>query len=215
MITQIGDILTTKDPSAVQTPEKTALKKDDFLKLLIAQIKNQDPVEPINPKEFTEQLTALAQLEQSYNFTDTLKQFGNVITSLNKTNIISLLGKKVKVEDGVISSDGSVTAEYTLPQNAELVKVQIVDDSGNVVKEMEIPGQLAGNYTISWDGKDNYGNRLSGVYEAKVIAYNNGKIIDGVKVYSVGTVNAVDLKKESITFGNVEVPVSSIVAVTG
>lgn len=213
MITQVGDILTTKDSSAIQTPENTALQKDDFLKLLIAQIQNQDPIDPINPKEFTEQLTALAQLEQSYNFTDTLKEFGDVIASLNKTNIVSLLGKKVKVEDGVVSADGSITAEYTLPQNAELVKVQIVDGSGNIVKEIEIPGQLAGNYTISWDGKDNYGNQLSGVYQAKVIAYSDGDIIEGVNVYSVGIVNAVDLQEETITFGSVEIPISNIIEV--
>jgi len=213
MLTQIGNVLTTKDSSAIQTPDKTALQKDDFLKLLIAQIQNQDPIDPINPKEFTEQLTALAQLEQSYNFTDTLKEFGDVIASLNKTNIVSLLGKKVKVEDGVVSADGSITAEYTLPQNAELVKVQIVDGSGNIVKEIEIPGQLAGNYTISWDGKDKYGNQLDGVYQAKVIAYSNGEIIDGVSIYSVGTVSSVDLQEDTITFGNVEVPVTSIVKV--
>jgi flagellar basal-body rod modification protein FlgD len=215
MITQIGDILTTKDSSAIQTPEKTALKKDDFLKLLIAQIKNQDPIEPINPKEFTEQLTALAQLEQSYNFTDTLKQFGDVIAGLNKTNIVALLGKKVKVKEGVVSADGSITAEYTLPQNAELVKVQIVDNSGKVVKEIKIPGQLAGNYTISWDGKDKYGNQLTGIYQAKVIAYSNGNLIDGVNVYSVGTVNSVDLQDETVTFGSVEVPFDSVIEVMG
>jgi flagellar basal-body rod modification protein FlgD len=215
MLTQIGSVLTTKDSSAIQTPDKTALKKDDFLKLLIAQIKNQDPVEPINPKEFTEQLTALAQLEQSYNFTDTLKQFGNIIAGLNKTNTLSLLGRKVKIEDGVTSADSSITAEYSLPQNAELVKVQVVDDSGNVVREIKIPGQGAGSYTISWDGKDNYGRKLSGVYKAKVIAYNNGKVVDGVKVYSVGTVSAVNLKDESVTFGNLEVPLSKIVEVMG
>ena len=215
MLTQVSDILTTKDSSAIQTPENTALQKDDFLKLLIAQIQNQDPTDPMDSKEFTEQLTALAQLEQSYNFTDTLKQFGDVIESLNKTNIVSLLGKKVKVEDGVISTDGSITAEYTLPQDAELVKVQIVDSSGNVVKEIEIPGQLAGNYTISWDGKDNYGNQLSGVYQAKVIAYSNEEVIDGVNVYSVGIVNSVDLQDETVTFGNVEVPFDSVVEVMG
>ena len=214
MLTQMGDVLTTKDQSAIQTPDKTVLKKDDFLKLLIAQIKNQDPIEPINPKEFTQQLTALAQLEQSYNFTDTLKQFGNIITGLNRTNTLSLLGRKVKVEDGVVSADGSITAEYVLPQNAELVKVQIVDDSGNIVREIKIPGQEAGSYAISWDGKDNYGRKLSGIYRAKVIAYSNGKTIDGIKVYSIGTVSAVNLKDESVTFGSLEVPISKIVEVT-
>jgi len=215
MLTQVSNVLTTKDKDAVQTSDNTALKKDDFLKLLITQIQNQDPTDPMDSKEFTEQLTVLAQLEQSYNFTDTLKQFGDVITGLNKTNIVSLLGKKVKVEDGVISTDGSITAEYTLPQDAELVKVQIVDSSGNVVKEIEIPGQLAGNYTISWDGKDNYGNQLSGVYQAKVIAYSNEEVIDGVNVYSVGIVNSVDLQDETVTFGNVEVPFDSVVEVMG
>jgi flagellar basal-body rod modification protein FlgD len=213
MLTQVSDVLTTKDKDAIQTPDNTALKKDDFLKLLITQIQNQDPIDPINPKEFTEQLTALAQLEQSYNFTDTLKQFGDVITGLNKTNIVSLLGKRIKVEDGVVSADGTITAEYTLPQNAELVKVQIADDSGNIVKEIEIPGQLAGNYTISWDGKDNYGNQLSGVYQARVIAYNNGNIMEDVNVYSSGAVNSVDLQNKTVTFGNVEIPFDSIVEV--
>ena len=181
---------------------------------MIAQIKNQDPVDPINPKEFTEQLTALAQLEQSYNFTNTLKQFGDVITGLNKTNILTILGKKVKVEDGVVSADGSITAEYTLPQNAELVKVQIVDDSGNVIREMEIPGQPAGTHAVSWDGKDSYGNSLSGVYQTKVVAYDDkGNVIDNVKVYAAGIVSSVDLQQETIAFGGIEVPFDNIVKV--
>ena len=202
----------TKGSGEAYNP-KSILKKDDFLKLFLTELQYQDPTDPMDSKEFTEQLTALAQLEQSYNFTDTLKQFGDVIASLNKTNILSLLVKKVKVEDGVVSADGSITAEYTLPQSAELVKVQIADDSGNIVKEIEIPGQLAGNYTISWDGKDNYGNQLSGVYQAKVIAYSNEEVIDGVNVYSVGIVNSVDLQDETVTFGNVEIPFDSVIEV--
>jgi flagellar basal-body rod modification protein FlgD len=213
MLTQVSNVLTTKDKDAVQTSDNTALKKDDFLKLLITQIQNQDPTDPMDSKEFTEQLTVLAQLEQSYNFTDTLKQFGDVITGLNKTNIVSLLGKRIKVGDGVVSADGTITAEYTLPQNAELVKVQIADDLGNIVKEIEIPGQLVGNYTLSWDGKDSYGNQLSGVYRARVIAYSNGNIMEGVNVYSIGTVNSVDLQNETVTFGNVEIPFDSVVEV--
>ena len=214
MLTQVGDILTTENPSAIQSPENTALQKDDFLKLLIAQIQNQDPIDPINPKELTEQLTALAELEQTYNFTDTLKQFGEVIESLNKTNLLSLLGRKVKVEGNLISADGSISAEYTLPENAELVKIRIVDKTGQTVKEWEIPGQNAGTHVVLWDGKDEYGNPLNGTFWVEVEATTNGSIMKDVILYSTGTVTSVNLREEAITIGNKEFPINNIVEVS-
>jgi len=213
MLTQVGKVLTTKDPQAIQTPQNSSLGKDDFLKLLIAQIKNQDPINPISPKEFTQQLTALAQLEQEYNFTDTLKQFGSVIESLNKTNLLSLLEKKVKVEEGIISTDGSIKANYTLPVNAETVKVTILDESGQTVKEWEIHNQGAGTYSVKWDGRDKYGNPLNGVFKVKVEATANGKKVENVALYSVGTVTAVDIKDEAVIFGNFKLPISKVVEV--
>jgi len=215
MLAQIGKVLTTKDPKAVQSLKNSTLGKDDFLKLLIAQIKNQDPINPINPKEFTQQLTALAQLEQEYNFTDTLKQFGNVIESLNKTNLLSLLGKKVKLEGGLISTDGSVKASYILPANAETVKITILDENGRTVREWEIHNQSAGTHPVNWDGKDRYGNPLKGTFRVKVEATANGKEVEGITVYSTGTVAAVDMKEESVIFGNVKLPISNVAEVFG
>jgi len=214
MLTQLGDVLTTKDPKAIQTPESTTLQKDDFLKLLIAQIQNQDPIDPINPKEFTEQLTALAELEQTYNFTDTLKQFGQVIESLNKTNLLSLLGKKVKVKGNLVSADGSITAEYTLRESAEVVKIKILNESGQVVKEWELQNQQAGTYTVSWDGKDEYGNQLNGTFRIKVEATANGSLINDILLYSTGIATAVNLKDETITLGNVAFPIENVVEVS-
>jgi flagellar basal-body rod modification protein FlgD len=191
-----------------------SLQKDDFLKLLIAQIQNQDPTEPMTPQQLTEQLTALAQLEQTYNFVDTLNDFGEVIKNLDMTNIVSLIGKNVKTDQGVISADGSIKAGYSLPVPAELVKIQIFDRDGNLVRELKIPSVGIGEHAFEWDGRDNYGNKLTGTYYFNVLAYNSeGELIDGVSTYSLGLIDGVNLKEKTVYLQGIEIPMDSILEV--
>ncbi len=80
------------------TPENT-LGQDEFLTLLVAQLQNQDPLNPTDATEFTAQLAQYSQLEQLFNLNDAMDGLSAAQTSSQKVSALSLIGKEVVVED--------------------------------------------------------------------------------------------------------------------
>lgn len=157
----------TANQNTIATKGKSALGKDDFLKMMMTQMKYQDPMNPMDGTAFSAQLAQFSSLEQLTNINSSLTQSINanlmLAESVNNTMSATLIGKEVKLNNTTIQKNGQDTANigYTLPGDAVSVKVSIYDESGTLVKTIEDAPTTKGDNKLSWDFTDNNGNNLS------------------------------------------------------
>jgi len=195
------------------TSKTTSLGKDDFLKMLVAQLKNQDPLNPMDGTEFAAQLAQFSSLEQLTNMNTQLTNLGLYQKTMISTEAVNLLGKEVTVGQGnqfqVDGDNGNFS--YSIAGDAAQVSISILDASGQEVDRIEAGTQSAGQQNVTWQK----GNNSNGLYSYKVTAVDaNG---DAVKVTSMttGKVTAVQYKDNAIylTVNGQEVAFSNIVSV--
>jgi flagellar basal-body rod modification protein FlgD len=159
-MTTINDSLSTtlKDLGLNQTDttaqNNTQLGQNEFLKLMITQLNNQDPFKPMQNGEFIAQMaqfssvTGLAQLQQS---------FDKLATSLQSNQALqasSLVGRSVLADSavGTLPQGGAMTGGIDLPASSGNVTLNIQDASGQIVRHLELGTQAAGDVYFSWDG---------------------------------------------------------------
>ncbi|WP_035244127.1 flagellar hook assembly protein FlgD [Desulfonatronovibrio hydrogenovorans] len=139
------------------------LGKMEFLKLLITQLENQDPLNPMDDKEFVAQLAQFSSLEQMTNIAEDVNAIRENSTVHDLTGAVGFIGREVMAYGYELSKDGShvSTMYYTLPEAAKKMYINIFDQNGNMVQTVELQGRQAGNYEFKWDGKDYNGNSLA------------------------------------------------------
>lgn len=139
------------------------LDKEDFLTLLVAQLQHQDPMNPMDDKDFTAELAQFSQLEQLTSINSGIGTLSEQTLQQRMVTASSYIGKSVRaVGDNLsIHADGSVSSlYYLLAEKATSVYVNIFDQNGNIVRTDQLGGQAAGEHEYEWDGKDWKGNKL-------------------------------------------------------
>jgi flagellar basal-body rod modification protein FlgD len=182
----------------VQGSSRQALGKDDFLKLLITQMRYQDPLSPMDNTQFLAQMAQFSSLEQMQNLNESFDQSMLLSQSLNNSSAAGFIGRHVRASgDGVtLGTSGSVELGYFLPADAETVSVTVLDEQGREVRTIVSDAATAGAHRLQWDGNDLDGRRVaSGTYTFKVTA----KDADGVAVSATSVVTGL---VEGITFKN-------------
>lgn len=177
--------------TASTTTSKNTLGKDEFLKMFIAQLKNQDPLNPLNGTEFTAQMAQFSSLEQLYNINSALTSLAEKQGSSNSVQAIGLIGKEIVAEGNTVRVDGSsAEISYVLSGDAGKTQVKIYNADGQLVDTLTPGGQKAGTNTVSWNA-----SRVSkGIYTFEVTAEDiNGKSV-GVDKVVKGEVTEVNLK---------------------
>ncbi len=150
---------------------KGILGKDDFLQLLITELKYQDPTDPMDTEKILTQTSQLATLEAQTNTNDTMKQISETFKSSSQFNAIGAIGKIADIGNSDIRLDesGKVGFEVYFPKEAASGTMQITDASGNLVKSIDLPFLSSGVHPFEWDGTDVSGNRVdAGVYQVHV-----------------------------------------------
>lgn len=159
---------------------KNSLDKDGFLKLLVAQLKNQDPTGAgQDPNQMIQQLTSFSSLEQAQQTNTLLTGLQTQTAGLFQAQTASLVGKNVKVDGaGFNLASGRATMNLELSAAAQ-VTVTVRDASGNVVSVLPQGNLNRGAATITWDGRDASGNLLpDGAYKVEVAAAgDDGKAV--------------------------------------
>ncbi|MBN2753138.1 MAG: flagellar hook assembly protein FlgD [Rhodospirillaceae bacterium] len=174
---------------------KTTLAKDldSFLTLLTAQMKNQDPLSPMDSTEFTNQLVQFAGVEQAINTNTNLESLiGLSQTSIGAT-AVSYLGKEVQAESATLPlQDGAAKYTYTLPKDASDSLIVIKDSSGAVVRAIK-GEKTAGTYHMTWDGKNGLGEQLDdGAYTLEIQATDtSGETMDNIYTTVFGKATAI------------------------
>jgi flagellar basal-body rod modification protein FlgD len=209
------------DPSASSSKEKNPLDREAFLKLLVAQLSHQDPLQPTEGTEYVAQLSQFALVEQSVSQSAKLEVLSAQMRGISNNEAVGLVGKTVNVRGHGVAWDGvtATGASVSLAGPANKVTVQIQDANGKTIRTMELGGKPGGAVGITWDGKDDAGNtRPAGTYRIKVQAVNaEGQPVD-VTSDVTGTVTKVTFDKgypELTLDSGATAPVSDLVSVGG
>jgi flagellar basal-body rod modification protein FlgD len=192
-IANIASTTSTRKTAATTT----ALGKDDFMKLLLAQLKNQNPLNPMEGTEFAVQLAQFSSLEQLTNLNTEIKTQGINQLTLGYAQSVSMIGKEVVAQNGntVMVDRSSVDLNYQLSGAAEAVDILIYDQNGKLMKVIEGSGKSEGQNSTTWNCSD----MPQGQYTFQVSAKDaNGDSVTTSPMVS-GKVTAVHFKNNAIT----------------
>jgi flagellar basal-body rod modification protein FlgD len=158
---------------------KLAEDFSQFLTLLTTQLQNQDPLNPMDSTEFTNQLVQFSQVEQSINTNQKLDSLLALQLGTISSTALGYVGMDITYTSAEMNWDntGPVSIHYGLPEQASVAKVNIYGEDGKtVIRTLDAP-KSPGAQKIEWDGKDNAGNVVEkGTYTIKLDAADkNGK----------------------------------------
>ncbi|OPZ15891.1 MAG: Basal-body rod modification protein FlgD [candidate division BRC1 bacterium ADurb.BinA364] len=160
-------------PPASSSASGANMGKQDFLLLLIEQMKAQDPLNPQDPSEFTAQLAQFSSLEQLYNLGDSLQTLSMLSASVNNMAAGNFLGREVLVQGSNIylQEGGASALRYNLGAEAASVRIDIYNASGAKVRTIDLGPQQSGEGRFVWDGEMTAGGKApDGVYTASITA---------------------------------------------
>jgi flagellar basal-body rod modification protein FlgD len=187
---------------------------ETFLTLLTAQLKNQDPLSPLDSKDFTNQLVQFSGVEQQLKTNDLLASLTENTKLSAGATAVAYLGKEATASTSIatIPAGGNATWNYELPRDAQTVSLRVVDSAGRVVATSS--GQTTrGEKTFQWDGKDQAGRAVNaGTYRLEINAEGaDGQPIIG-SISRRGLISAVDLSGSTptVTIAGASVPLASI-----
>lgn len=211
---------TTASTAAASMQKDLGFTSQDFMKLFIAQLQNQDPLSPQDPSQMMTQLAQMSQVEQAYNTNTNLQ---NLLTAQNNTtsmNSVSFIGKTVKANGGSVSFDGTsaATLQYNLAGASASSTITITDASGNTVKTATVAAQSAGDNSFTWDGTNSSGAKVpAGAYSFSVSSTSASGSAVTATTYTTGTVDGVAFVNSTptLTIGSVSVALSDILSVKG
>ncbi|MDH5188272.1 MAG: flagellar hook assembly protein FlgD [Rhodospirillaceae bacterium] len=203
-----------------QAAQSKAKMEDDlnkFLNLLVTQLKNQDPLEPMDATQFTSQLVQFASVEQQIYQNANLEKLVEVSHASQVSNLANFLGKTVEAQtDEFNLAAGTATIKYKLMEKSDSTKITISDDSGKVV--FSTNGARTTDLTpFTWTGVDDFGNPVpDGKYSFVIEAINaNGDPIE----YSRSTTGVVtaagsDSGNVNLFLGDVSIGLDDILTLT-
>jgi flagellar basal-body rod modification protein FlgD len=160
------------------TTANKELGKNEFLNLLVAQLNNQNPLEPQSNGEFIAQLAQFSQVEGIEKLNSSMGSLLSGYQSSQALQASSLVGRKVIIptDKAVVDTSESFKASMVLPTSSSNVYVNVYDNAGSVVNRINMGEQAAGNVSFIWDGKDASGNQLPpGTYKFEAQATYEGE----------------------------------------
>ncbi len=181
--------------SATETKTEST-KEDQFMQLLIAQLKNQDPLEPQENGEFLSQLAQFETAAGAAKLQQSFETFSANMQSASALQASSLVGRSVFAAGGIaqLEAGQSVAGQIDLSASTTNLVIEVTDSAGQFVKSIPMGTQAAGEVDFTWDGTDKDGNSLpSGGYFIKAAAYVDDEFL-AQDVY-------VRAKVDSVTIG--------------
>jgi flagellar basal-body rod modification protein FlgD len=216
--------MTTIAPISTAPATQSAASKtlagnfNTFLTLLTTQLQNQDPLNPMDSNQFTQQLVEFSQVEQQINTNDNLKTLISLGQGRSTSDAVGYLGRAVTVSNGKGALiGGAANWNYVLGANAANTQITVTDASGRVVYTGAGETE-AGQHSFTWDGKDNAGNQLAdGAYQMTLNATGADGSAVRTAIASSGIVTEVDLSgsEPMLMLGPLPIKVSEVTSVAG
>ncbi|BBO88295.1 basal-body rod modification protein FlgD [Desulfosarcina ovata subsp. ovata] len=214
----VSEVYSQASTSTSSDEDETVMGKDDFLTLLVAQLQNQDPLNPSDSTEFTAQLAQFSSLEQLQNINDALSDFEVYQSTLNNIQSSSFIGKTITASGDTLTVEDGVANDiaFELEESSTSVYIQIYDASGTYVGDIDAGAMAAGQQTVSWDATDDNGTAVDdGVYTFSIMAVDaDGNSVTATS-YVTGTVTGIDYESGEtlLLIGDQEVAISSMIRV--
>ena len=185
---------------------------ETFLALLTSQLKNQDPLSPVDSNQFTAQLTQMAGVEQQL-----LKSLVAAQSGGGLAGAANYIGKDATAAWSATKfTDGAAGWSYEIASNAASVKLEVLDGSGNVVWSGDAPDKTTGVHEFSWDGEATSGadGQEGQVYSLRVVAKDAAGGAVDAQVLTRGRITGVELYdgETYLTVGDSILPLSSVIA---
>lgn len=154
MVTAVTGSTSAANTSSVASTNSIEAQQDRFLKLLVTQMKNQDPLNPMDNAEITSQMAQLSTVTGIEKLNATLEAF----TKAQAFQAVGMIGHFVLAPGEFVDLAGGVgLGGFELPSAADKVKVSIYDANGNLVRDIDMGKQNEGVSVFQWDGKTNAG----------------------------------------------------------
>lgn len=162
---------------------KKTLGKDDFLHIMITQMRHQDPTSPFKAEQFASEVAQFTNVEQLQNLNQKMEKMTSQNQPLERLAMTNLIGKTITVDrERFVHTEGQNEAlAFSLGKDAATVKASVIGDGGEVIFEKEMGVLKKGENTLSWDGlKTNTLRAKTGSYQIKIEAKDgNGATIPG------------------------------------
>ena len=212
-MTGIGAVTDSNNNSQNVIQENT-VGKDDFFKMLLAQIQNQNPLNPIDGADFAAQLAQFSSLERLGNINDQLETMNLYQASVNNAQSLNLIGREVTAKGDVLKVEGEpVDLTYNLSGYAKKVSIKIYNEEGSLVDTLEFGNQKEGRNSVVWDCN----NVSKGNYTFDVSAIDdNGDNVD-VDTMTTGVVAGVTFKNGSsyLSINGQDIAFGDVISVNG
>jgi len=211
--------VTSMESNNQSVERSDSLDKDAFLNLLVTQLQYQDPLNPMDSADFTSQLAQFSSLEQLSNINESLGYLGLYNASINNSQTVSFIGKTVVATGDLIylNDEETVNLNFDLNGDASNVIIYVYDENKTLVKTIEAGSMNSGEHSVTWDGTDSEGQKLTaGEYSFEVVATNtNGDLLE-TTTYTSGKVTGVTFKDGTtyLLLDGLEIPVGSVIKVT-
>lgn len=193
--------------------------QSEFMQLLVAQLQNQDPTQPVQGTEFVTQLAQFALVQQSSSQTQALSNLSTQLTGLSNNQSTDLVGQTVTVSGNAVSFNGTAATptNVTLAAAATNVSATITDSNGNVVQTLNLGPHAAGAMPIPWNGQNSVGGSVPvGNYTVAVTATDASGQSVSVSQNVTGVVQSISFSQGypqlTLTSG-AEAPISQLVSV--
>lgn len=158
--------------STTTTSGSSELGRDDFLKLLVTKMENQNPLEPAEDTEFIAQLATFSSLEQLIDLNTRMESLTALQGDLLNSQALNMIGREVLADtDNTlrVTSQGAEDVVFDLSSAPSSVRVAIYDESGKVIRTEYLENPVSGRNTFTWDGKDEGGDLVdNGQYEYEI-----------------------------------------------
>lgn len=203
-ITQTNNVTsaTSAATAAAATGSSAANTQDRFLKLLVTQMKNQDPLNPMDNAQITSQMAQLSTVSGIDKLNVTLQALSDSMTTNQSLQASSMIGHGVLVSgNGIDLANGSAYGGFELTQSADRVNIAITDKAGALIRNIQLGAQPVGMGHWQWDGLDNSGAKVAdGSYTFAVNADQTGTgTKTDVSGLQFGTVNSVSQGTQGVT----------------
>ncbi|WP_336368162.1 flagellar hook assembly protein FlgD [Marinobacter sp. C2H3] len=161
--TDVSDVLgqyRAKNASSGQGSSE--LGRNEFMDLMLAQLKNQNPLEPQDNGEFISQLAQFSSLQEMQNLSSTVDDVVGQFRSSQALQASAMVGKSVLAPSGVglLGASGQLTGAIEVPASTGGLKLSVANASGELVRQIDLGSSPAGVTSFTWDGKDGNGNAL-------------------------------------------------------
>ena len=190
---------------------------NNFLLLLTKQLQNQDPLNPMDTAQFTQQLVGFSQVEQQIASNKSLEKLVGIQSATNAYGAVNFLGNEVAVDtDHVSLQGGKAKFQYEIDHTASKAVLTVVDSSGQTVLVQEANRGI-GTYNVDWNGKHAFGNQLpDGDYRVAVSYADDQGQTYSAKITSFGVVDSTELADGEVKLfmGQVGFPIDKVLKIT-